>query len=231
MRTFGCLRYPTITKQRDKFQARTTPHIFIGYLFGSKGCKVLSLVTKKIHISRDVIFKENICPFVVTSDVPFSPSDLHSVPFVDTVHVEIEPKTIQHVDYNVNNASHTPYYTLPDQPTDSQTTTLPMTSPNISFYFHKNESFAAPDRPSRSHKLPTYLHDYILPKLITKPTNQSDHMNIFLNAAFSKLLHITPKLVQPESQVRVRNIKNEDNLFHIGICYESFLTTSYDTRV
>ena len=36
--------------------ARTTPHIFLGYLFGTKGYKVMNLATNKIHISMDVIF-------------------------------------------------------------------------------------------------------------------------------------------------------------------------------
>lgn len=60
IRAFGCLCYPTLPKsQRDKFQARIAFHIYIGYLFGSKGYKIFSLATKKIHISKD-IFTENV---------------------------------------------------------------------------------------------------------------------------------------------------------------------------
>ena len=65
MRSFGCLCYPTKpVVHRDKFEPRTTPHIFVGYPFGTKGYKVLSLATRKICVSRDVVFYETIFPFV-----------------------------------------------------------------------------------------------------------------------------------------------------------------------
>lgn len=64
MRAFGCLCYPTVPKfHRDKFEPRTTPHIFIGYPSAKKGYKVLSLATKRLHVSRDVVFHEHIFPF------------------------------------------------------------------------------------------------------------------------------------------------------------------------
>ncbi|XP_070009644.1 uncharacterized protein [Nicotiana sylvestris] len=40
-----------------------------GYPFGTKGYKVLSLATKKIFVSRDVLFHETIFPFTFNSDV------------------------------------------------------------------------------------------------------------------------------------------------------------------
>ena len=106
LRAFGCLYYPTLPKPlRDKFQARTTPHIFLGYPFGSKGYKVLNLATKKIHISRDVVFKENIFPFVVLPDVSSFPSILHSVPFIDIDNTKDGSQTVQNVTNNVVDAS------------------------------------------------------------------------------------------------------------------------------
>ena len=68
MKSFGCLCYPTTPKHhRTKFQPRATPHVFIGYPFSIKGYKVLNLINKKIHISRDVVFHETIFPFSTTS--------------------------------------------------------------------------------------------------------------------------------------------------------------------
>lgn len=37
--------------------------MFVAYPFGTKGYKVLDLVTKRIHVSRHVKFFENIFPF------------------------------------------------------------------------------------------------------------------------------------------------------------------------
>uniref|UniRef100_M1ANG9 Integrase catalytic domain-containing protein n=1 Tax=Solanum tuberosum TaxID=4113 RepID=M1ANG9_SOLTU len=197
MRTFGCLCYPTLPKpHRDKFQARTTPHIFLGYPFGSKGYKVLSLATKKIHISRDVVFKESIFPFNVLPDVSSFPSVLHSVPFIDIVHPNIESQLVQHVENTVIDASDTLPHTSPNHVTDSPTT-----------IHSSNPEPTVSCRPSRPHKLPTYLHDYVLPRPMTKPLQNS---NISLNSVFSKHQHIPPEVLALESQSLVRNVSNDD---------------------
>lgn len=64
LRSFGCLCFTTTVKgHKDKFEPRSTPHVFVGYPFNTKGYKVLNLETKRIHISRDVVFYENVFPF------------------------------------------------------------------------------------------------------------------------------------------------------------------------
>lgn len=120
MRSFGCLCYPTIPKcQRDKFQANITPNIFIGYPFGSKGYKVLRLTARKIHISRDVVVKENIFLFVVVSDISYVPFVLNSVPCIDSVNTEIGSHNVPHVDNNVLDARNIPQSVdLPSAPVD-----------------------------------------------------------------------------------------------------------------
>ncbi|KAL3355455.1 hypothetical protein AABB24_019499 [Solanum stoloniferum] len=76
LRSFGCLCFPsTLKTHRDKFEPRSTPHVFIGYPFNTKGYKVLDLTTKKVHISRDVLFHENVFPFFL----PFPDSTFSSV--------------------------------------------------------------------------------------------------------------------------------------------------------
>ena len=57
--TFGSVVYvkkvgPGISKLSD----RSTKMVFIGYETGTKGYRVYDPVTKKLHISRDVIFEE-----------------------------------------------------------------------------------------------------------------------------------------------------------------------------
>lgn len=80
LRSFGCLCYPTVPKvHRDKLEPRTTPHIFIGYPSGTKGYKVKSLATKRIHIFRDVVFHEGVFPFAMTSEKSTFPSVFKSI--------------------------------------------------------------------------------------------------------------------------------------------------------
>lgn len=67
LRSFGCLCFPTTLKShKDKFKPRAIPHIFIGHPFNTKGYKVLDLSSNRIHVSRDVLFHEDIFPFVIS---------------------------------------------------------------------------------------------------------------------------------------------------------------------
>lgn len=59
---------PHLTLTKTSFNLDQPSHIFMGYLFGIKGYKVLNLATKRIHISRDVFFHENIFPFSLKSN-------------------------------------------------------------------------------------------------------------------------------------------------------------------
>lgn len=64
LRVFGCLVYcSTSSKNRHKFQPRAKPCVMIGYPAGYKGYKLLDLETNNIHISRNVVFHEDIFPF------------------------------------------------------------------------------------------------------------------------------------------------------------------------
>ncbi|XP_019255056.1 PREDICTED: uncharacterized protein LOC109233632 [Nicotiana attenuata] len=119
LRSFGCLGYPTTLKShKDKFEPRSTPHVFIGYPFGTKGYKVLDLATKRIHVSRDVQFYENIFPFATNSEPSpssFPSSFSNSTPtFVDS-----DPCSLRNSHLSDRNA----------HPFDSVTTDSPNSSP------------------------------------------------------------------------------------------------------
>ena len=86
LKSFKWLCYPTTPKvHRENFEPRTISHIFVGYPFGTKGYKLLSLATKKVYVSRDVVFYETIFPLAsapkgVSFD-SFSKS-LHTIPSI-----------------------------------------------------------------------------------------------------------------------------------------------------
>jgi histone deacetylase 1/2 len=85
LKVFGCLCFPLIpSTTRNKLQARSTPCIFLGYPSNHRGYKCFELSSRKIIISRHVIFDENTFPFsksnapesscynfLDTSDTPF----------------------------------------------------------------------------------------------------------------------------------------------------------------
>ena len=63
MKAFGCLCYvDTIKQGRGKFDHRADACTFLGYPHGQKSYKVYNMRTKRIIISRDVIFHEKHFP-------------------------------------------------------------------------------------------------------------------------------------------------------------------------
>ncbi|CAJ2675725.1 unnamed protein product [Trifolium pratense] len=64
LRVFGCLCYPLIpSNTRNKLQPRSTSCVFLGYPSNHRGYKCYELSSRKIIISRHVIFEENTFPF------------------------------------------------------------------------------------------------------------------------------------------------------------------------
>ena len=66
MKFFGCPAYAHV--DNGKLKTRSMKCIFISYKFGVKGYKLLCLETKKLVISRDVIFDKTSMIQVLASN-------------------------------------------------------------------------------------------------------------------------------------------------------------------
>lgn len=215
LRSFGCLCYLTVPKPlRYKLELRTTPHIFVGYPFGTKGYKVMSLATKKIHASRDMVFHESIFPFSLYLEKPSFPSVLRSIPYIESVDYDI----LSTHKYCINdhrsdidvclNLSPQHYSSL-EQPSNirppqsieavQNTNLLPQTT-----------SIIVQRKSDRTKKIPGHLQDYIvsLPTLrkSTIDTQPSTSTNLSLSTLFNKHHHIFLDIVALTSQTLVENI-------------------------
>ncbi|XP_019226608.1 PREDICTED: uncharacterized protein LOC109208056 [Nicotiana attenuata] len=64
MRVFGCLTYAAKLKRQHKCLPRAVPTVFLGYSLVQKGYKLYDLHNHCMFASRDVIFKEDVFPFL-----------------------------------------------------------------------------------------------------------------------------------------------------------------------
>ena len=73
LRVIGCQCFPSLRHQRgNKFSAKTYPCIFTGYSPIHKGYRCLDPKTRRVYISRHVVFDETIFPFKPSSEAPSS---------------------------------------------------------------------------------------------------------------------------------------------------------------
>ena len=63
LKVIGCLCYSTIVPKRDKFSARASATILLGYSKLQKGYILLDIHSTKVYVNRDVIFHEKVFPF------------------------------------------------------------------------------------------------------------------------------------------------------------------------
>ena len=64
LKAFGCLAIASNpNNNKDKFEPRGVPCIFIGYPITQKGYKLYNLLTQTVFVSRDVRFYESIFPY------------------------------------------------------------------------------------------------------------------------------------------------------------------------
>nr|XP_009781880.1 PREDICTED: uncharacterized protein LOC104230706 [Nicotiana sylvestris] len=124
-----------------------------GYPFGKKGYKLLDLQSKAIFISRDVIFYEDIFPFLYpSSEQPIFPKEVSTIQ--DPNHI-FSPSDI-HLSTESDSNS-------PIQPSITSPHNAPTSSP-ISKGISSPSSLPLPPelrRSTRDHNPPSYLADYV----------------------------------------------------------------------
>ncbi|XP_075074851.1 uncharacterized protein LOC142162398 [Nicotiana tabacum] len=196
---------------RERLEPRTSPHVFVGYPFGTKGYKVLSLATKKIHISRDVSFHESIFPFTLNSTTSDIPSVFPNTPFFESPPDHTDIHLSHNISNNVNNQENTNPLSSGTPPIASSPVSSVHESQipveQLQDVISSQQSLTGPlgfRKSNREHKLPSHLNDYVY-----KIPNLKCTTNFSLHAMFSHNNHIMSDALHPDSQHIVENICND----------------------
>lgn len=134
LRVFGCLCFAiNIDPSKHKFDPRAKLGFFVGYPFGLKGYRIYDLETKKISVSRHVVFHETKFPFRDVLSQPQEEGPVLPLPLPDF-------------------PSSQPYLGTPSTSTVPSNPTPENSSPT--------PSSPAPSRPVRERRPPAYLQDF-----------------------------------------------------------------------
>nr|XP_016499719.1 PREDICTED: uncharacterized protein LOC107818252 [Nicotiana tabacum] len=179
------------------------------------GNKVLSLARRKIHISTDVVFCENVFPFTLSSTYVSLYNVFKLVSFPTYIEGDSTHPGVQSSEDITSPGVHQHSKFSPVNDTSTHTSDTPFPYASILAASYEATSHSSPTstqsetpilrKSNRTHKTPTYLKDYIctLPNTSQPATSQCSPS---LNALFSNLNHITHDVLCSESQHLVTNI-------------------------
>ena len=158
LKSFGCSCYPCLRPYAStKFDSLFERCIFLGYNKFHLGYRCLSLVTRKIHISHDVVFNENDYPYKLHSKsspglLGQSPTQpLSTPPPVSSSPDNLSPMTYQ--------PDHSTFFLPTTPPTPSSTPSLAATNsatPSFSDTLPLNSTPSV--SPSQDNALPLEDH-------------------------------------------------------------------------
>lgn len=75
LKVFGCLCYPNLYATTDhKLSPRSTCCIFLGYALKHKGCCYYDLTSRRVIVSRHVVFDEKSFPYAPHTPSPQAPT-------------------------------------------------------------------------------------------------------------------------------------------------------------
>ncbi|XP_074337144.1 uncharacterized protein LOC141674316 [Apium graveolens] len=153
--------------ESDKLAPRALQTVFIGYSISQKGYKLLDPITQQIHISRHVVFTEDVFPCLTnlscSDSLPFSiPTtsycdDSHDTP-LDTFFLANPTSDSPSSSELINHTS------TPELSTSS--TSPPLSALDTSSPPHITTDSLPPQRISLRHKIqPNWMKDYVVPVL------------------------------------------------------------------
>ena len=135
---------------KNFFDSRGQMCIFLGYLFGIKGYKLLDLQSHTIFISRDVVFHESIFPFHYLSLPPDNTPFVFTKPFPSTLDFPIVVSNPDASGSSPPTIPHIPQLVVDDSLIFTINTILALISPSNSVIC----------RSTRVRRAPHYLQDF-----------------------------------------------------------------------
>lgn len=189
LRVFGCLCFAhNLDHHGDKFASRSRRCVFLGYTYGKKGWRLYDLEREVVFTSRDVVFQEDVFPYLTqSSPVVAVPSPIITPPtnpIVDDLSADVTPPITLVVDNSASPSSDLDS----DTTSENDTTTDLNNNENTNLATNENSELPAESLGCGCRqKIPsTRLKDYVVPQV---PSRVNEHV--------ANIVSVTPLSLTP----------------------------------